>query len=617
MTLSMKEIRAEVLESGGKTPLLRVKELGERFPESIALRNKEFGIWNEISYLDFWNRCTYLASALMVYGVNKGEKVAVHSENRPEWFISDLGIQAAGAVTVGLYPTNPKSEVEYLLGHSETVILFAEDQEQVDKALAVQENLPSLKLIVYFDKKGMYKYDSENLISFDEFLEIGKEKLELNIEQINQTINNIKDDDLALLVYTSGTTGPPKGSMITHGNLKWVSGNLVTTVFVESVKTKNPQFLSYLPLCHIFARLTDLLIATQLIATINFSESTDTVQSDLVDIQPDFFPAVPRIWERMYSTSLVRMRDASFFKKLLFEFSLKLGYLATERRINNSFDDVLAKVLLFIANILSFRSLKKKLGLSKIAFAISGAAPIGPEVLKFFMALGVPIFEAYGMTENCAYVTSNDFESIELGSVGRPHENCEIKIADDGEILTRHGGVFKGYFKDEQSTREVIDEEGWLHTGDVGEFTEKGSLIITDRKKDIIMTSGGKNVSPSEIENKIKSSPYIKDALVVGDKRKFLTCLIAIEFDTVSNWALRKKIPFTTYRDLTEKPEVRELVSKDIVRANEETSSLQVRKFELIPKELDHEDGELTATQKIKRSVIIEQFSELVESMYK
>ncbi len=617
MTLSMKEIRAEVLESGGKTPLLRVKELSERFPESIALRNKEFGIWNEISYLEFWNRSTYLASALMFYGVNKGEKVAVHSENRPEWFISDLGIQAVGAVTVGLYPTNPKSEVEYLLGHSETVVLFAEDQEQVDKALAVQENLPSLKLIVYFDKKGMYKYDSEYLISFEEFLEIGKEKLDLNIEQINQTINNIQDDDLALLVYTSGTTGPPKGSMITHGNLKWVSGNLVTTVFVESVKTKNPQFLSYLPLCHIFARLTDLLIATQLIATINFSESTDTVQSDLVDIQPDFFPAVPRIWERMYSMSLVKMRDASFFKKLLFEFSLKLGYIATERRINNSFDDLFSKVLLFIAHILSFRTLKKKLGLSKIAFAISGAAPIGPEVLKFFMALGVPIFEAYGMTENCAYVTSNDFESIEIGSVGRPHENCEIKIADDGEILTRHGGTFKGYFKDEKSTREVIDEEGWLHTGDVGELTEKGSLIITDRKKDIIMTSGGKNVSPSEIENKIKSSPYIKDVLVIGDRRKFLTCLVAIEFDTVSNWALRKKIPFTTYRDLTEKPEIRELVSKEIVRANEETSSLQIRKFELIPKQLDHEDGELTATQKIKRSVIVEQFSELVESMYK
>ena len=348
MTLSMKEIRAEVEETGGKTPLLRVKELGERFPESIALRNKEFGIWYEITYLDFWNNCTYLASALMNFGVNKGDKVAVHSENRPEWFISDLGIQAAGAVTVGLYPTNPKSEVEYLLGHSETVILFAEDQEQVDKALAVRENLPSLKKIVYFDKKGMYKYDSEYLISYDEFLEIGKEKLETNIDDILHTIDNIEDDDLALLVYTSGTTGPPKGSMITHGNLRWVSGNLVATVFVESVKTKNPQFLSYLPLCHIFARLTDLLIATQLIATINFSESTDTVQSDLVDIQPDFFPAVPRIWERMYSTSLVKMRDATFFKRILFNFSLKLGNIATERRLNKSFNDAIARLLLLI-----------------------------------------------------------------------------------------------------------------------------------------------------------------------------------------------------------------------------------------------------------------------------
>jgi long-chain acyl-CoA synthetase len=463
----------------------------------------------------------------------------------------------------------------------------------------------------------MYKYDSEYLISYDEFLEIGKEKLESNFDKIIQTIDNIEDDDLALLVYTSGTTGPPKGSMISHGNLKWVSGNLVTTVFVESVKTKNPQFLSYLPLCHIFARLTDLLIATQLIATINFSESTDTVQSDLVDIQPDFFPAVPRIWERMYSTSLVKMRDATFFKKLMFNFSLKLGNIATERRLNKSFNDLTARILLLIAHILSFRTLKKKLGLSKISIAISGAAPISPEVLKFFMALGVPIFEAYGMTENCAYVTSNDFESIEIGSVGRPHENCEVKIANDGEILTRHGGIFKGYFKDEKSTREVIDEDGWLHTGDVGQITERGSLIITDRKKDIIMTSGGKNVSPSEIENKIKASPFIKDALVIGDRRKFLSCLVAIEFETVSNWALRKKIPFTTYRDLTEKSEVRELVSKEIIRANEETSSLQVRKFELIPKELDHEDGELTATQKIKRNVIIEQFSELVESMYK
>ena len=617
MTLSMKEIRDEVLEEGGKTPLLRIKELSERFPDHIALRNKELGIWNEISYSEFWNRCKYIASALIYFEINKGDKVAVHSENRPEWFISDIGTQVAGAITVGLYPTNPQSEVEYLLNHSETTLLFAEDQEQVDKALAVSQNLPNLKKIVYFDGKGMYKYDSEYLISFEDFLKVGEESFQDNSGKINDIIENLVDDDVALLVYTSGTTGPPKGSMITHGNLKWVSGNLVSTVFVESINTKNPQLLSYLPLCHIFARLVDLLIGTQLVATINFSESTDTVQSDLVEIQPDFFPAVPRIWERMYSASQVRMRDATPLKKILYSVALKLGNIATNRKLNKSFNDPLAKIFIYIAELISFRSLKKKLGLSKISFAISGAAPIAPEVLKYFMSLGVPIFEAYGMTENCAYVTSNDFEMIELGTVGRPHDNCEVKIAEDGEILTRHGGVFKGYFKDEKSTNEVIDKDGWLHTGDVGEINENGMLKITDRKKDIIITSGGKNISPSEIENKIKASPFVKDALVVGDRRKFLSCLVAIEFDTVSNWALRKKIPFTTFRDLTEKQEVRDLIAKAVTEANEKTSSLEVRKFELIPKELDHEDGELTATQKIKRNVIVEQFSELVESMYK
>jgi len=617
MTLSMKEIRDEVLEKGGKTPLLRIKELSERFPDHIALRNKELGIWNEISYSEFWNRCKCIASALIYFDINKGDKVAVHSENRPEWFISDIGTQVAGAITVGLYPTNPQSEVEYLLNHSETTLLFAEDQEQVDKALAVSQNLPRLKKIVYFDGKGMYKYDSEYLISFEDFLKVGEESFQDNSGKINDIIENLVDDDVAILVYTSGTTGPPKGSMITHGNLKWVSENLVSTVFVESINTKNPQLLSYLPLCHIFARLVDLLIGTQLVATINFSESTDTVQSDLVEIQPDFFPAVPRIWERMYSASQVRMRDATPLKKILYSVALKFGNIATDRKLNKSFNDPLAKILIYLAELISFRSLKKKLGLSKISFAISGAAPIAPEVLKYFMSLGVPIFEAYGMTENCAYVTSNDFEMIELGTVGRPHDNCEVKIAEDGEILTRHGGVFKGYFKDEKSTNEVIDQDGWLHTGDVGEMNENGMLKITDRKKDIIITSGGKNISPSEIENKIKASPFVKDALVVGDRRKFLSCLVAIEFDTVSNWALRKKIPFTTFRDLTEKQEVRDLIAKAVTEANEKTSSLEVRKFELIPKELDHEDGELTATQKIKRNVIVEQFSELVESMYK
>ena len=615
MTLSMKEIRAEVLESGGKTPLLRVKELSERFPESIALRNKEFGIWNEISYLEFWNRSIYLASALMFYGVNKGEKVAVHSENRPEWFIADIGIQSIGAVSVGLYPTNPSSEVEYLLSHSESKILFAEDQEQVDKALEVIDQLPKLEKIVYFEDRGLYSYNHPKLMRFDEFLNLGKSEYELFPEYVDQQLENIEDEDVAFLVYTSGTTGKPKGSMITHGNIAWVATQIPNFSLVENVKSKEPQFLSYLPLCHIFGRLIDLLVASHTMATINFAESIDTVQSDLVEIQPTIFPAVPRILERMHSGAMVRMKDATFLKRQLFKISMFLGNIAAERKLNKNFNDPLARILLGIGWLLSFRSLKKKLGLSKAETAISGAAPIAPEILKFFLALGVPIFEGYGMTENCGFATGNNEKKIKLGSVGVPNHGMEVKLAEDGEVLTRGGAVFKGYFKNEEATKEVIDEDGWLHTGDVGVF-EGEFLKIVDRKKDIIITSGGKNVSPQEIENRIKISPFIKDAIVIGDKRKFLSALIAIEFDTVSNWALRKNIPHTTYRDLSEKKEVKDLVWKEIIKANEQTSTLEIRKFRMIPKELDHEDGELTATQKIKRNVLMDQFSELIEEMY-
>lgn len=615
MALTMYEIYDEILREGGMTPSKKIKQTATRYPDRVAMRYKEFGIWQETTYEDFWMKSNYVSMALRFFGIEKGNSVAIHSENRPEWFLADIGIQSIGAVSVGLYPTNPPSEVEYLLSHSESKILFAEDQEQVDKALEVIESLPGLDKIVYFDDRGLYSYDHPKLMTFDEFLQIGKDEFESYPEFVNEQLEQINDDDVAFLVYTSGTTGKPKGSMITHGNIKFVGSQIPNFSLVENVKAKEPQFLSYLPLCHIFGRLTDLLIASHTLATINFAESIDTVQMDLAEIQPTIFPAVPRILERMHSGAMVRMRDASFIKRQLFKVSMYLGNIAAERKLEKGFDDIIAKVLLGIGWVLSFRTLRKKLGLSKAETAISGAAPIAPEILKFFMALGVPIFEGYGMTENCGYASGNNDQKIKLGTVGVPNAGMEIKLAEDGEILTRGGAVFAGYFKNEEATKETIDEEGWLHTGDVGVF-EGEFLKIVDRKKDIIITSGGKNVSPQEIENKIKISPFIKDAIVIGDGRKFLSALIAIEFDTVSNWALRKNIPHTTYRDLSEKEEVRELVWKEITKANEQTSSLQVRKFRMIPKELDHEDGELTATQKIKRNVLIEQFEELIEEMY-
>ena len=611
--ITMEEIFEEIQASGGVTPSRRLRDIASRFPERIAFRDKKFGIWNEISYKEFWLQVNYVGCALNYFGIGKSDKVAIHSENRPEWLISDIGTQAIGAISVGLYPTNPPAEVKYLLGHSESQILFAEDQEQVDKALEVLQDLPNLKKIIYFEDKGLFRYESEKLMKWEDFLEIGKTEFEKDKEFVNSRIDEIKSEDIALMIYTSGTTGPPKGSMLSHGNLEWVSSIIPEISFTPGID--NPEYLSYLPLCHVFGRLVDEIIGINTIGTINFAESIDTVQQDLAEIQPSIFPAVPRILERMHAGTLVRMRDASRLKQLLFKTASYFGNITAKRRLKNP-NDFIAKITNFLAQMIAFRSLRKKLGLLNIDNAVSGAAPISPEILRFFMSLGVPIYEGYGMTENSAIATGNTPDKVKLGTVGTPQAGTELKLAEDGEILVRHPGVFKGYYKNEEATKEVIDEDGWLYTGDVGEYDGE-FLKIVDRKKDIIITSGGKNVSPSEIENNIKTSPFIKEAIVIGDDRKFLSALIGIEYDIVSNWALRKNIAHTTYRNLSENEEVQNLIWDEIQKANEYTSSLQIRKFRMLTKELDHEDGDLTATQKAKRNVIMEKFSDLIEDMYK
>ena len=611
--ITMEEIFEEIQASGGVTPSRRLRDIASRFPERIAFRDKKFGIWNEISYKEFWLQVNYVGCALNYFGIGKSDKVAIHSENRPEWLISDIGAQAIGAISVGLYPTNPPAEVKYLLGHSESQILFAEDQEQVDKALEVLQDLPDLKKIIYFEDKGLFRYESEKLMKWEDFLEIGKTEFEKDKEFVNSRIDEIKSEDIALMIYTSGTTGPPKGSMLSHGNLEWVSSIIPEISFTPGID--NPEYLSYLPLCHVFGRFVDEIIGINTIGTINFAESIDTVQQDLAEIQPSIFPAVPRILERMHAGTLVRMRDASRLKQLLFKTASYFGNITAKRRLKNP-NDFIAKITNFLAQMIAFRSLRKKLGLLNIDNAVSGAAPISPEILRFFMSLGVPIYEGYGMTENSAIATGNTPDKVKLGTVGTPQAGTELKLAEDGEILVRHPGVFKGYYKNEEATKEVIDEDGWLYTGDVGEYDGE-FLKIVDRKKDIIITSGGKNVSPSEIENNIKTSPFIKEAIVIGDDRKFLSALIGIEYDIVSNWALRKNIAHTTYRNLSENEEVQNLIWDEIQKANEYTSSLQIRKFRMLTKELDHEDGDLTATQKAKRNVIMEKFSDLIEDMYK
>ena len=592
----------------------RLREIAHASPAKVALREKDYGIWEETTYSGYWQEVQEIGMGLLALGVQRGDKVAVHSENRKAWVLTDLGAQTIHAASVGLYPTNPAAEVEYLLGHSEAVVLVAEDQEQVDKALEVKAQLPKLKKIVYVEPRGVRNYDDPMLMQWDDFLELGRSELAKDPGRVDTLVSEIDPEQTATLVYTSGTTGPPKGAMLRHRNLVWVMDH-ITDALAEQVP-KHVEILSYLPLCHVAEKLYTLVLAFKTEAVVNFAESIETVAEDLREVQPTFFLGVPRIWEKIHAGVMIRMQDASPLKQTIFGLGMRSGMKNADRILATGSRGFAGSISYAIFYLLSYRALKEKMGMRSCEGALSGAAPIAPEVLKFFMALGVPIFEGYGMTENTAYATANREGSVKLGTVGVPNPECEVQLAPDGEILTRHPGVFKGYFKNEEATANAISADGWLHTGDVGEWDGE-HLKIVDRKKDIIITAGGKNISPSEIENKLKVSPFIKEAIVIGDRRKFVSALIGIEYDTVSNWALRKNITFTTYRDLSEKPEVIDLIQREVGKANEKLARVEeVKQFRLIGKELDHEDGELTATQKVKREKIESMFGDLIADIY-
>ncbi len=594
----------------------RLRALAGEMPGRIALREKDFGIWEETTFAEYWRMVQVVGMALRALGVAPGDTVAVHSENRKAWVYADLAAQAVQAASVGLYPTNPAAEVEYLLGHSGAKVLIAEDQEQVDKALAVKEACPGLRRIVFIEPRGVRNYDDPMLMSWEEFLALGEQELAADPGGIDQLVDGIDPDDVATLVYTSGTTGPPKGAMLTHRNMVWVMDRLPDVLSGQAKVPKQVEILSYLPLCHVAEKLYTLLNGLYFPATVNFAESIETVAEDLREVQPTIFLGVPRIWEKMHAGVMIRMSDASWLKRQVFGLAMKAGMWNADRMMRNGGRGVLGNAVYGVFWVLVYRSLQDKLGMRNCIGALSGAAPIAPEVLKFFMALGVPIYEGYGQTEDTAYCTANQMGNVKLGTVGVANPECQVKLADDGEILVKHPGVFKGYYKNPEATAETVTEDGWLHTGDVGEWDGE-HLRIVDRKKHIIITAGGKNLSPSEIENKLKVSPFIREAIAIGDRRKFVSALIGIEYDTVSNWALRKGITFTTYRDLSEKPEVIEMIGKEVRKANDDLSRVeQVKEFRLIGKELDHEDGELTATQKVKRSKIEDMFGDLIDDIY-
>jgi long-chain acyl-CoA synthetase len=576
----------------------------------VALRKQHLGVWKQYTWADYAERVSAAGMGLRALGVGPGDRVAVHSLNRPAWLLADLGAQGIGAMTVGVYPTSPAAEVEYLLGHSGAKVLVAEDEEQVDKVLEVRERLPDLEKVVVVDPRGVDLSDPW-LMTFAELEKRGRENG--GLDAFRAAVAEVDTTAPAVIVYTSGTTGPPKGALLSHDNLLAASRNGRRVFEV----TPEDEVLSYLPLCHIAERLVSAINAVTNGYVVNFGDGVDELAADLREVQPTYFLGVPRVWEKLMASVSIRMDDAGWLKRANYRFWMGRGGRLARKRWHGRLGP-LARAEYALGWLLLYRSLRRKVGMGRIRYALSGAAPIAPQVLEFFWALGVPVLEGYGMTENTAQATVTPADDVRIGQVGKPVPESEVRIADDGEILTRGPGTFVGYYRDPEATAATIDADGWLHTGDVGSLDDDGFLTISDRKKDIIITSGGKNVSPSEIENRLKVSPFVREAVVIGDRRKYLVALVGIELDTVSRWALHHRIPFTTYADLSAKPEVEGLVAAVVDEVNAELAQVeQVKRFALLPKELEQEDGEVTATQKVKRKAIQEAFGPLIEGLYR
>lgn len=598
-----------------------VRRRGGDAESGVAMREKDLGLWREITWADYWDRSYLVAHGLLALGVAPGDRIAVHSENRPEWLYCDVGITAVRAATVGLYPTNPAPEVLHVLRDSGSTVLFAEDQEQVDKALEISAECPDLRHIVYLDPRGITSdaYADERLMSWDKFTRMGSTHAAEHPDAVDALVDAAEPDDLATLVYTSGTTGPPKGAMLSTGNVAYVIDRLRDDAFIDPPPGPKDLAVSYLPLCHVAERLFTVWTSAASAVQMNFAESIDTVPQALREIQPTLLFGVPRIWEKMVAGVQIRMSGASRIKRANFALWMRVSrWIGRTLVAHDGKHTVATRLAYAVGWVFLYRALRERLGLSRVRYAASGAAPIAPEVLEFFMGLGLPMHEVYGMTENSAIATANRRGRVKVGTVGEPQNGIELRIDDEtGEILTRHPGTFVGYWNNPEATASTIDADGWLHTGDVGEWVDGTHVRITDRLKDIIITAGGKNIAPSEIENSLKASPYIKEAIVIGDRRKYLTALIGIELDTVGNWAQKKRLAFTTYGDLSAKPEVIELVQGVVDEVNTQFAAVEtIKRFSLLPKELDEDAGELTATQKVRRSAVTGQFESVIEGMY-
>jgi long-chain acyl-CoA synthetase len=580
--------------------------------DKVVIREKDFGIWNEHTWGDFGEHARLSGLGLMALGLQRGEICSVASEINKEWMFADLGIIGAGGVTNGVYPTDSSHQVEYLINDSGSRFYFAEDEEQLDKVLEVRERTPTLEQTIIFDMEGLRSLDDDQCMSFAELLALGREYGERHPDAWALAIEAASPEDLMILTYTSGTTGMPKGSMISQRNMMFMMETLQTTYGIY----ESDEQLGFLPLAHIAGRVFYTFSPMESCSTVNIVESLETTVQDQQEVAPTVHFAVPRVWEKQYSTVVIKLKEATAPGRFAYRHASAVGTRVAGYRKRFKPVPLLWRTLFFFADKLVFKSIRQMLGINDSRWLSTAAAPIAPDLIDWYWMMGRPMYEVYGQTECTALATANTPEAFRIGSVGKAIPRVRVKISDEGEILIRSPGVIRGYWNQPEKTAETI-RDGWLHTGDVGRIDDDGYVYILDRLKDIIITAGGKNITPSQIENQLKFSPYVSDAVVVGDKRPYLTCLVMIDHENITKFAQDNDVPFTNYTSLCHSQPVKDLIWQEIERVNSKFARVEtIKKFRLIDQLLDPEDEELTPTMKLKRKVVNVKYSDLIDSMY-
>jgi len=603
-----------VVMAGETIPAIFWNAVAARGP-NVWMRQKDLGIWRSWTWNESGQAVREIGHGLMALGFEARHTASILSNTNIEWVLCDLAVLSAGGISNGIYPTDAPEQVHYLCEDSGTRVLFVEDDEQLDKALAVRASLPLLQKIVVFDMEGLRDFHDPMVISLKQLQALGREHAQQNPDMLKQRSAACKPEELAILVYTSGTTGKPKGGMHSHHGLVYTVRGYNTLI----ARDERDECMCFLPLCHIAERMAGEYFSMYTGAKLNFVENPETVPENVREIAPTVFGAVPRVWEKFYSGVMIALKEAGGLQQAVYGWAIGVGHQVVNLVLAQKPVPLSLKLRFHVARLLALNNVRKMIGIHRARFLVTGAAPISPDLVRWYLALGLPMLEVWGMTETCGAGTGAPAHRIKPGSIGPAAEFNEMRLDPvTGEILVRGPNVFMGYLNLPEKTAETIDADGWLHTGDVGVVDEEGFFRITDRMKDIIITAGGKNITPSELENELKFSPYVTDAVVIGDKRRYLTVIIMIDQENVEKYAQDNDVPFSNYASLTHSAEVQNLIQAEVDRVNKKFARVeQIKKFWLLDTQLSAEDEELTPTMKLKRKLVEKKYAPQIEAMYR